>query len=548
MKAKLKKNIFIILFSVIYIIVGVSTYKDYGIGIEEHFQISSGLFWAEKFFNFFGFEKYQILAEKKYYELINFNQLPSMNIAYYFGFLFDLPMAIIECVFSINDSKDYFFLRHLSNFFIFYISGVYFYKILKKRTQNQLISFLGTTLYLLAPKAYGNSFFDGKDLFFLSILTISFFYYFSYEIRKDYYSLMIFSLFASLATSSRIFGLMIPITFIFLLILELINNNNKKDFFNKISFFLFFYFIFLFSHWPYMWTFNLSNLNEFFEPFKVHGVNKVFFDGKFFESNYLPLNYIPKWILISTPVYYLFLFVFGYLYYIRRIYLRFEKIKNFSMNNDLWKGKREKIDFINFFSFFQVIFIILSFEMNLIKGWTHFLFLNYFLIYFASLGIYLFYINFKKKIKISILLLNLFILFSFELVYKLIIYHPYQSIYFNNLVKKKEIKYEVDYQSLSRFDAIKFILDNTKKDKIIVSTASWTPLENGASLIPLEDRKKIIFSGTTNKEESDFIYTNYFYEVDIRYNKKYEIPDNFSLFKTLYIDDIKVYSIYKKKS
>ena len=64
MKAKLKKNIFIILFSVIYIIVGVSTYKDYGIGIEEHFQRSSGLFWAEKFFNFFGFEKYQILAEK----------------------------------------------------------------------------------------------------------------------------------------------------------------------------------------------------------------------------------------------------------------------------------------------------------------------------------------------------------------------------------------------------------------------------------------------------------------------------------------------------
>ena len=148
-----------------------------------------------------------------------------------------------------------------------------------------------------------------------------------------------------------------------------------------------------------MWTFNLSNLNEFFEPFKVHGVNKVFFDGKFFESNYLPLNYIPKWILISTPVYYLFLFVFGYLYYIRRIYLRFEKIKNFSMNNDLWKGKREKIDFINFFSFFQVIFIILSFEMYLIKGWTHFLFLNYFLIYFASLGIYLFYINFKKRLK-----------------------------------------------------------------------------------------------------------------------------------------------------
>ena len=124
MKAKLKKNIFIILFSVIYIIVGVSTYKDYGIGIEEHFQRSSGLFWAEKFFNFFGFEKYQILAEKKYYELINFNQLPSMNIAYYYGLLFDLPMAIIECVFIIYGSNEYFFyVTYL--IFLFFILAEY---------------------------------------------------------------------------------------------------------------------------------------------------------------------------------------------------------------------------------------------------------------------------------------------------------------------------------------------------------------------------------------------------------------------------------------
>ena len=106
--------------------------------------------------------------------------------------------------------------------------------------------------------------------------------------------------------------------------------------------------------------------------------------------------------------------------------------------------------------------------------------------------------------------------------------------------------YQIDYQSLSRVDAIKFILDNTEKDKIIIGSASWNPLENGLSLIPLKNRKNIIFSGSANKEESDFIYTNYFYEVDIRYNKKYEIPDNFSLLKTLYIDDIKVYSIYKK--
>ena len=60
-------------------------------------------------------------------------------------------------------------------------------------------------------------------------------------------------------------------------------------------------------------------------------------------------------------------------------------------------------------------------------------------------------------------------------------------------------------------------------------------------------RKNIKFIGTANKKIADYIYTNYFYDVDIRYNNKYLIPNNFYLFKTLYIDDIKVYSIYKKK-
>ena len=128
------------------------------------------------------------------------------------------------------------------------------------------------------------------------------------------------------------------------------------------------------------------------------------------------------------------------------------------------------------------------------------------------------------------------------------IYHPYQSIYFNNFVNKKNIKFEVDYQSLSRSEAIKYILNNSDKEEITIATASWTPLKNGISLISEEVQKKINFSGTAKKEDSDFIYTNFFYEVDVRFNDKYEIPDNFSIFKTLYIDGIKVYSIYKKNS
>jgi hypothetical protein len=57
---------------------------------------------------------------------------------------------------------------------------------------------------------------------------------------------------------------------------------------------------------------------------------------------------------------------------------------------------------------------------------------------------------------------------------------------------------------------------------------------------------QLAFSGTSNKEEADYIYTNYYYEINNKINKKYEIPKNFYLYKSLIIDGTTIYSIYKK--
>ena len=548
MKNKIIKNSPFIIFSILYLLIGILSFKDYGVGIEEHFQRSSGLFWLNHLLEYTQFENLKLIVSNKITELKNFSpMLPKVEISNYYGILFDLPMAFIESIFNIQESENYFYLRHLSNFLIFYLSGIFFYKIIKLRTSNSIIAFFGTTMYLLAPKAYGNSFFDGKDLFFLSILTISIYFFLKFLKNSNFTSIILFALFSAFSTSSRIFGLLLPISFLFLIFLQFVDYKNKKSFLKSLFFYFSFYFIFLILHWPYMWTINLSDLSNFFDPFKVHGVYKVFFGGEFYESNYLPLSYLPKWIHISTPLYYQLLFLLGLFFLLKRVFKRFLNIEEHSRSS-LWNGTSEKIDFIILFSFFQVILICLTTNLNLIKGWTHFLFINFFLIYFATISIYVIFILLKKNKIIISILVSIFSLFTFELIYKLFIYHPYQNIYLNNLVNVHDKSlYEVDYQSLSRTDAIKEIIKDSKDDNIVVATASWTPLKNGLSLIPKNKRKNIKFIGTANKKIADYIYTNYFYDVDIRYNNKYLIPNNFYLFKTLYIDDIKVYSIYKKK-
>ena len=55
-----KDNYLIILFSIIYLAVGLYTYKDYGLGIEEHFQRSSGFYWLNYLLQFTNFENFSL--------------------------------------------------------------------------------------------------------------------------------------------------------------------------------------------------------------------------------------------------------------------------------------------------------------------------------------------------------------------------------------------------------------------------------------------------------------------------------------------------------
>ena len=126
-------------------------------------------------------------------------------------------------------------------------------------------------------------------------------------------------------------------------------------------------------------------------------------------------------------------------------------------------------------------------------------------------------------------------------------FHPYQSLYFNSLINLENIKnFPIDTSSLSRSDALKYIVNSNKnKDKIYVANASWTPLYNGKDLLKGIDQKKLIFVGQ-DYNKADYIYTNFYYEVDPKLNKKYNIPENFKKVKKLKINDITIYSIYKR--
>ena len=183
----------------------------------------------------------------------------------------------------------------------------------------------------------------------------------------------------------------------------------------------------------------------------------------------------------------------------------------------------------------------------MLSGWRHFYFLHTFIVYICTFGLYFFYILILRYKIIKSFFIPVAILPLFFIVYKIYQFHPYQSLYFNNLINYQNIeKYQVDTPSLSRADALKNILNQENNNSVInVANASWTPFFNGKDLLKEDDKKRLNFVGQ-EYDKADYIYTNYIYEVDIRYNNKYTIPENFKEFDKLIIGEIPIYTIYKR--
>ena len=89
-----------------YFLIGLSIYKDYGIGIEEHFQRQNGFYWLKYFLSFTNFENLKTIANIKYEIILNTDSnLPKSDFFNFYGIVFDVPLAFIETFFNISSSK-----------------------------------------------------------------------------------------------------------------------------------------------------------------------------------------------------------------------------------------------------------------------------------------------------------------------------------------------------------------------------------------------------------------------------------------------------------
>ena len=541
---KQKNTIILLFFYSLSILIALLTFQDFGIHIEEKYHRLNGHYWLNYISKIFGFTGIQNITEIKINQIYDYT-LSSVSTYNKYSILFDLPAALFEILFKIENVRDVYYLKHILSFFIFLLSSFFFFKVLLIRYRNFNLSFLGLVLYVTTPRILGDSFLY-KDVLFLSILMFAIYYLIKSINSQNLKYIILFSLFSALSVNLRLFAILIPIFFIFFIIIKNFDFGNYKKNISKLLLYFFSFLFFLFIFWPYLWSDPISNFFNLFNYISNDGkIVKLFYNNDYISNNTLHDTYILNWIILTSPFLQTILFFLGFFYCFFRLIRRYINIKKNSIHNNLWRGKQEEIDFIFLIFLILFYFFFVFFNAPLYNGWRLVYFFNIFLIYFS--------INFLFNIKkvffnknLNKLIISFIFLFLMTYnIYAVIKTHPFQSLYFNSLLSPQiKNSFEGDYYGIGSKHFFEEFIQKDSRKVIKIGVASHTPLQRGLEGISKDLQKKIIIVGQ-EYDQADYIFKNNISEVNSKLIKKYQIPKNFSKVYQLKIDKIIIYEVYK---
>ena len=90
------------------------------------------------------------------------------------------------------------------------------------------------------------------------------------------------------------------------------------------------------------------------------------------------------------------------------------------------------------------------------------------------------------------------------------------------------------------------IVNNPDKEKIVIGVASFANLNLSKKMLSQDLKKRIIISGQ-EFNNADFIFKNYYSEVDPKIDDKYSIPENFEKYSSVKKGNILIYEFYKNR-
>ena len=454
----------IIIFFSIYFLIG--TYLSITNGIS-HDQFHEQLNWKINFDAIIGL----IQNDNGYQQLLDYKD-KYHGIAFHY---FSQPIQLLSNNFigkinNVNLEYAHYISRHLAIFIIFSVSGIFFYLLSFKISEDRNFSFISTAIFFLYPYLFGHAQINGKDIPFLSLWLICTYYLFL--LVENFFNdkkiltknIIIISFFTALLISIRITGILVLLEYLIAIIIFI--NVKKINTFQFLLKNVFYFVIFIFSLVLFIYFLNpilWLDPTEFFKA--ISWMGKYYHDictltlGECMSALNLSPTYYFIWFFFKLPIMVLVgLFIYP---------LIEKKIFNNSITT-IYYGTLG-------LTFIFILFIFILKNVALYDEIRHIMFLIPLIFLISFYNIFIF--NKKTFYFLSILLLFFFI--SENIFLK-----KYQYTWLNSFAKltKIEKNFETDYLGISNKNLQKEIINYSKKQNINKDICIYGGPYNGAYL------------------------------------------------------------------
>jgi hypothetical protein len=375
------------------------------------------------------------------------------------------------------------------------------------------MAMLGVLFMILSPRIFADSFYNSKDIVFLSLTIISTWTLIRFLQNATFASATFHALASALLISTRIVGVFVPaVTLLFLFLKPFILKEefiigsalkaagilaNLRVVLIKGGYYLFIMFLLAVAFWPYLWNDPFRRFIEIFTTMShFNWDDPVLFRGRYFQPSNLPFYYIPFWILITTPVLYSVFFLFGL---------------GFSVFGRK-HGLSLLFDSVCLVVFFLPLISVILLGSVIYDGWRQLFFLYVPFLILSLVGLHEILNLIKRKVRpdaVRSLRWSLFLIVIISCVSTasfMIRYHPHQNVYFNFLAGKNTTKnFEADYWGLSYRQVLQYLLDNDPSDTIKIYSVNW-PGKANADIFPRGQKDRLQF---TTSDEARYYISNY---------------------------------------
>ncbi len=275
-----------LLICALFLLAGVASAADYRIGLDEHTQR-------------------EIAVTNWDYILGNgdFAALAAHDRVY--GISFELPLLMAERALGLEDYYDVHRLRLILTH-LFFIAGAFCCYLLTWRLfNNRLLALLALLLFLLHPRIYAHSFFNSKDLPFLSMFSIALYLLERAFRRGTVVAFALLGVAVGILTDLRIMGVMLFPAVLGMRALDWFYAASwpqRRRILLTAGLFTLIAPLTLCALSPWLWT----NPGDYFvQNFSLIAdtphVELQLFRGEWIYSSELPPDYLPTWFTITTP-------------------------------------------------------------------------------------------------------------------------------------------------------------------------------------------------------------------------------------------------------